>query len=414
MREATEAIGHAVRQLYLPPGVTDVYLETGDARCSTAMEALWRSAFDRRPTSPAPTARATATRRSATRTSCRRTAPTRETCAAIASFQWNWRMLLATGDGALRRGDGARALQRDRRRHRARRPPASSTPTRSSCARGTTARTEDAPSERLTWYALRVLPAEPRAARRVAAATTSRPATRTASSCTCYAAGRDRARPRRHARRVTVDTDYPWDGRAEIAVDGPRTSGRSRCASRPGARAPTLTVDGEPVDATPDEQATCGCAAPGRLGAIVLELPMPRPRDRARTRASTPCAAASRSPAARSCTASSRPTTTGVELEDLRVDPASPPQPGRRRRRARRAGDARGARDRAAGRRRPAVRPHAAEPPAGRRGADGHPLLPLGQPGAERHARLDPEPERPPTSWRETGAYQDHWRRSPC
>src|SRR5438034_8520086 len=37
-------------------------------------------------------------RASVTGSSCRRTGAYNETCAAIASFQWSWRLLLATGD----------------------------------------------------------------------------------------------------------------------------------------------------------------------------------------------------------------------------------------------------------------------------------------------------------------------------
>ncbi len=45
VREATEAIGHSVRQLYLAAGVTDLYLENGDETLLHAMEQLWDSAF---------------------------------------------------------------------------------------------------------------------------------------------------------------------------------------------------------------------------------------------------------------------------------------------------------------------------------------------------------------------------------
>ena len=48
VREATEATGHAVRQLYLAAGVTDVYLERGDPTLLTAMEALWDSVFSQK------------------------------------------------------------------------------------------------------------------------------------------------------------------------------------------------------------------------------------------------------------------------------------------------------------------------------------------------------------------------------
>ena len=33
--------GHAVRQLYLPAGVADVYAETGDANLLQAQKRLW-------------------------------------------------------------------------------------------------------------------------------------------------------------------------------------------------------------------------------------------------------------------------------------------------------------------------------------------------------------------------------------
>ena len=98
VREATEVRGHAVRALYLASGVTDIYLETGEAGLLAVMVAQWRDmtagktyitgglgahhqdeAFGDRFELP----------------------PDRcygETCAAIASIMWNWRMLLATGD----------------------------------------------------------------------------------------------------------------------------------------------------------------------------------------------------------------------------------------------------------------------------------------------------------------------------
>ncbi|PWD51813.1 glycoside hydrolase family 127 protein [Serinibacter arcticus] len=97
VREATSAVGHAVRQLYLNAGVTDVYLETGDATLMSAMDAQWASvherkmyisgAFGSRHRDEAfgddyelPSERAYA-----------------ETCATIADLHWTWRMLLAGG-----------------------------------------------------------------------------------------------------------------------------------------------------------------------------------------------------------------------------------------------------------------------------------------------------------------------------
>ncbi|MDR3574318.1 MAG: glycoside hydrolase family 127 protein [Anaerolineaceae bacterium] len=98
VRQVSEAVGHAVRQLYLASGVTDLYLETGEQALLDAMRRLSEDIV--------------ATKQYITggmgarfdgeafgdpyelpsdRCYC-------ETCAAIASLMWNWRMLLASGE----------------------------------------------------------------------------------------------------------------------------------------------------------------------------------------------------------------------------------------------------------------------------------------------------------------------------
>jgi DUF1680 family protein len=98
VREQRVVEGHAVRALYLACGATDLFLETGEVALLDAMRAWWEDmvagktyvtggigsdgaheAFG--PDYDLPPERAYA-----------------ETCAAIASVMWNWRMLLATGD----------------------------------------------------------------------------------------------------------------------------------------------------------------------------------------------------------------------------------------------------------------------------------------------------------------------------
>jgi DUF1680 family protein len=97
VRDATEVEGHAVRALYLTAGVADVYLETGEPALLTALERQWADlvshklyvtggvgsrhlgeAFGQPYELPNDLAYC-------------------ETCAAIASILWSWRMLLATG-----------------------------------------------------------------------------------------------------------------------------------------------------------------------------------------------------------------------------------------------------------------------------------------------------------------------------
>ncbi len=99
VRQAHTIEGHAVRAMYLNAGVTDIYLETGEQTLLDVMNDQWQDmvttkifvtgglgaryegeAFGDSYELPSD------------RCYC-------ETCAAIGSFMWNWRMLLATGEG---------------------------------------------------------------------------------------------------------------------------------------------------------------------------------------------------------------------------------------------------------------------------------------------------------------------------
>lgn len=98
VRQAAAVEGHAVRAMYLNAGVTDLYLETGEPALLMALERQWRDMVE--------------TKLHLTgglgvryegesfgdpyelpvdRCYC-------ETCAAIGSIMWNWRMLLVTGE----------------------------------------------------------------------------------------------------------------------------------------------------------------------------------------------------------------------------------------------------------------------------------------------------------------------------
>ena len=97
IRSRKSATGHAVRELYLQSGVVDVATETGDRTLLAASEAIWQDLF------------ATKTYLTGGHGSRHRDESIgdayelpgdrayAETCAGIASFQWNWRLLLATG-----------------------------------------------------------------------------------------------------------------------------------------------------------------------------------------------------------------------------------------------------------------------------------------------------------------------------
>jgi DUF1680 family protein len=98
VRDASVVEGHAVRQLYLAAGVSDLYLETGEPALMEAMERLWQDMTARKMhLTGGFGARFTGEafgdpyELPSDRCYC-------ETCAAIAAMMWNWRMLLVTGD----------------------------------------------------------------------------------------------------------------------------------------------------------------------------------------------------------------------------------------------------------------------------------------------------------------------------
>src|SRR5215213_8991297 len=98
LRDMHEMVGHAVRAVYLSSGAADLYAETGDPTLLEALERLWHNMTTRRlyvsggigsryedeafgEDYELPNDRAYA-----------------ETCAAIGSVMWNWRMLTIDGD----------------------------------------------------------------------------------------------------------------------------------------------------------------------------------------------------------------------------------------------------------------------------------------------------------------------------
>ncbi len=98
VRESAEVAGHAVRALYLESGIVDVAAETGDGELLAASAARWD---DMVATKTALTGGNGSRHSGEAFGDCFELPPDRaynETCAAIASFQWSWRLLLATGD----------------------------------------------------------------------------------------------------------------------------------------------------------------------------------------------------------------------------------------------------------------------------------------------------------------------------
>ena len=97
VRENTRITGHAVRALYLAAGATDVAVETGDGELLSTMEALWS---DMVATKAYVTGGLGSRYNDEAFGEAYELPPDRaycETCAAVASIQWSWRLLVATG-----------------------------------------------------------------------------------------------------------------------------------------------------------------------------------------------------------------------------------------------------------------------------------------------------------------------------
>ena len=264
--EAPEVTGHAVRQLYLLAGVIDVAVETGDAALLAAAERLWESAYH---TQTYVTGAHGARHRDEAYGDPYELPPDRayaETCAAIASFQFNWRMLLATGQRRY-------ADEMERVLYNA---VAGSTAADGKhffysnplhLRTGHDGSDEDAPSRRLSWYSCACCP--PNIARLMASLHTYlATADDDGLQLHLYQAGTVRSS---HG-TVRVATEYPWDGRVALTVTA--TSSRPWTLSlRVPGWATDATVDGVAPDVHDGYVRLTREWAPGDT--VVLDLPMP-------------------------------------------------------------------------------------------------------------------------------------------
>jgi DUF1680 family protein len=324
VREATEPTGHAVRQLYLAAGVTDVYLEGADDTLLAAMEELWENLLS---TKTYVTGAHGSRHRDEAYGDPYELPPDRayaETCAAVASFHWNWRMLLATGRGryademervlynAVAAGT---SLEGDRFFY--------SNPLQLRAGHDGT--DEDHPSGRLEWYRCPCCP--PNLARLVA-------------SLNGYVATSDDSGLQLHLLtagevvadlaggpvRLRVSTAYPWEETTTIAVDSEHEW--TLALRVPGwCREARLSVAGEPVAVSPDADGYVRVRHAWRPGTeVLLTLPMP-PRVLAahpRVDAVRGCVVWARGPIVYCLEQHDQPA--GVALEDIRVASHSPPR----------------------------------------------------------------------------------------
>ncbi|NUR28443.1 MAG: glycoside hydrolase family 127 protein, partial [Catenulispora sp.] len=98
VRDATAVAGHAVRQLYYLAGVTDVAAETGDPALRDAAERLWSEMAARKTHITGGLGAHHAEEDFGDPYELPNERAYCETCAAIASVHWSWRMALLTGE----------------------------------------------------------------------------------------------------------------------------------------------------------------------------------------------------------------------------------------------------------------------------------------------------------------------------
>jgi len=309
VREATEVTGHAVRALYLAAGVTDVWLETGEAALMDVMREQWRDMSGRK---SYVTGGVGAHHSDEAFGDPFELPPDRcygETCAAIASFMWSWRMLLATGEA--RYADSMErtlyngflsGLALDGGGYSYVNPLHVRDDHRDAVERG---------ARRLPWYACACCPPN---------------VMRTLASLQHYLATRDDSGVQLHhytsgeAGPLRVATGYPWRGTVEIeVVEG--GAAPWTLSLRVPAWADGATVDGEPAPA--GEYARVKRSwRPGDT--VTLEVPLaprlsaPHPRiDAVRG-----CLAIERGPLVYCVEGADAPD--GALLDDLRLDASAP------------------------------------------------------------------------------------------
>ncbi|WP_214411913.1 glycoside hydrolase family 127 protein [Sphaerisporangium fuscum] len=246
LREMPSVTGHAVRMAYLAAGAADVHLETGDQELFAALDRLW----DDMVATKLYITGGLGARHSDEAIGDRYELPSErsysETCAAIATMQWAWRMFLGTG-GAKYLDVFERVLF-------------------NAYAVGLSA-------EGTAFFYDNPLQRRPDHEQRSGAETGGEPLRRSWFGCPCcppnivrwmaqlgdyVAAERDgtlylatytEATIETASLAVSVETDYPWDGEVRVTVDRAPDGPYALALRVPGwARAATATVNGEGVE----------------------------------------------------------------------------------------------------------------------------------------------------------------------
>ncbi|MEQ7127202.1 beta-L-arabinofuranosidase domain-containing protein [Actinopolymorpha sp. B11F2] len=274
VREADTHVGHAVRALYLEAGIVDVYLETGDESLLECSVRRWNDMVAAKTYLTGGVGSRHAQEAFGDRYELPPDRAYTETCAAIASIHWSWRLLLATGEGryadliertlyngfaASTSTDGTRFFYVNplQRRH--------------DHFEG------DDPGRRNEWFSCACCP--PNIMRLVATlghyvASVSEPAD--GLFVHQFVPGTIRAELPSGAVGVSVATDFPWAGTVSFTIDQAPGSEWTLAVRAPvWSTAVSIAVDGQPMDVAPDESGYLRLRRAWKPGEqVTLELDM--------------------------------------------------------------------------------------------------------------------------------------------
>ena len=314
VREATEATGHAVRQLYLLTGAVDVAVETGDQELLTAAIRIWD---EMSATKSYVTGALGSRHRDEAIGDPHELPPDRayaETCAGIASFQLAWRLLLATGEA--RYADAMETVL-----YNAIAAATSTTGDRFFYSNPLHLRTghegshEDAPTQRLPWFSCACCP--PNVARLLASV---HDYLFTTSVDGIQVQHLSPARASIGEVRLDLRTGYPYDGSVRLVVETEQDGDWELAVRIPSwCQDFTLSVDGRPHRAVAGDGYVRILRNWQGRAEVVLELQMPVRRITAHPRvdAVRGCVTLARGPVVYAMEDADLPD--GVVLEDVRL-----------------------------------------------------------------------------------------------
>lgn len=321
VRSVPGATGHSVRQLYLAAGVADVYAEDGDPELLAALERIWADVHQSK---MYVTGGLGSRHRDEAFGDPFELPPDRaysETCAAISSVQFNWRMLLLTGEGRF-------ADEIERALYNAVAGSTTSDGTAFFYSNPLQVRThrdgahEQAPARRVGWYDCACCP--PNLARLVSslqhyAATTSEGALQ----LHLYETGTIALGEVGGAATVArISTGYPVDGVVTISFDAPFTGGEVALRVPGWAESWRLSVNGEAASAAVSAGYLRVAGAGIRSIELVLEMPVRLRRAHPQVDAVRGCVVVTRGPLVYALEQADLPES--LVLEDFVVDAAVP------------------------------------------------------------------------------------------